>query len=173
MKEILIMTPEVSKNFERSLDMLDSSIQELRRVAHNMMPESLLKYGLDTALRDFCSEINAIGQVIIDYQSYDIKSMNIEQTKSIAVYRIAQELINNALKHATAKNIVVQLSFTGELLSLTVEDDGKGMQIQEALKKAGMGLRNIQNRVDFIGGHLDIESNSQEGTSIHIEIPIK
>ena len=58
MKGNLIMTPENQQAFERSMDMLDSSIKEMRRVAHNMMPEALVKFGLDTALKDFCNDIN-------------------------------------------------------------------------------------------------------------------
>ena len=69
MKKNLIMTPENQQAFERSMDMLDSSINEMRRVAHNMMPEALVKFGLDTALNDFCDDVNQSGALQVSYQS--------------------------------------------------------------------------------------------------------
>ncbi|MGZ5286121.1 MAG: histidine kinase, partial [Flavisolibacter sp.] len=69
MKKNQIMTPENQLAFERSIDMLDSSINEMRRVAHNMMPEALVKFGLDTALNDFCNDVNQTGALLISYQS--------------------------------------------------------------------------------------------------------
>jgi signal transduction histidine kinase len=68
MKGNLIMTPDNHQAFERSMDMLDSSIKEMRRVAHNMMPEALVKFGLDTALKDFCNDINQSGALQVSYR---------------------------------------------------------------------------------------------------------
>jgi two-component system NarL family sensor kinase len=67
--------------------MLDSSINEMRRVAHNMMPEALVRFGLDTALKDFCNDINNTGSLQGTYQSIGIDSMKIEQTTAITIYR--------------------------------------------------------------------------------------
>ncbi len=73
MKGNLIMTPDNQQAFERSMDMLDSSIKEMRRVAHNMMPEALVKFGLDTALKDFCNDINQSGALKVNYQSIGLE----------------------------------------------------------------------------------------------------
>lgn len=91
MKGNLIMTPENQQAFERSMDMLDSSIKEMRRVAHNMMPEALVKFGLDTALKDFCEDINRSGALQVNYQSIGMEEVVVEGTAAIAVYRIIQE----------------------------------------------------------------------------------
>ncbi|HPN59604.1 MAG TPA: tetratricopeptide repeat protein [Chitinophagaceae bacterium] len=91
MKGNLIMTPENQQAFERSMDMLDSSIKEMRRVAHNMMPEVLVKFGLDTAMKDFCDDINRSGALRVVYQSLGMDLLQVEQTAAIAVYRIVQE----------------------------------------------------------------------------------
>ncbi|MGE9314897.1 sensor histidine kinase [Niabella sp. CJ426] len=95
MKGNLIMTPENAQAFERSIDMLDSSIQEMRRVAHNMMPEALVKFGLDTALQDFCLHISQSGALKVSYQSIGLNDIQLEQTVAVTIYRIVQELINN------------------------------------------------------------------------------
>jgi len=174
MKGNLIMTADNAQAFERSIDMLDSSINEMRRVAHNMMPEVLVRYGLDEALREFCNEITYSGALKVNYQSVAMNNVEIEQTKAVAIYRIIQELVNNAIKHAAAKNVLVQvhLSKQEQALAITVEDDGKGFDINAADNAAGMGWRNIRNRVDFLKGKLDVSSIAGNGTSVLIEISI-
>ncbi|MES2418137.1 MAG: sensor histidine kinase [Bacteroidota bacterium] len=172
MKENLIMTPDNAHAFERSIDMLDSSIKEMRRVAHNMMPEILVKYGLDTALKEFCAEIDRSGVLHVNYQSVGMQQAEIPQTVSVTIYRVIQELINNAIKHANAKNILVQLhqSDQEKLLAITVEDDGNGFDTNLAKQSNGMGWLNIQNRVEFLKGKIDLQSEPGKGTSILIEI---
>ncbi|MBL7725121.1 MAG: sensor histidine kinase [Chitinophagaceae bacterium] len=170
MKGNLIMTPENQQAFERSMDMLDSSIREMRRVAHNMMPEALVKFGLDTALKDFCNDINQSGALNVSYQSIGMEAIVIEQTTAITVYRIVQELINNTMKHAAAKNAIVQVSRTNGILSVTVEDDGKGFDTAVLNQVKGIGWDNIKNRVEFLKGTLDVDSQPGKGTSVHIEL---
>lgn len=172
MKENMVMTPENHLAFERSMDMLDSSIKEMRRVAHNMMPESLVVFGLDTALKDFCNDINKSGALNVNYQSIGFADVQLEQTTAVTVYRIVQELINNTLKHAAAGTAIVQLSKTDNRLSVTVEDDGKGFDTAIVKKTEGMGWRNIQHRIGFLKGKLDVDSQPGKGTSVHIELGI-
>ena len=169
MKGNLMMTPENAQAFERSIDMLDSSIQEMRRVAHNMMPETLVKFGLDTALNDFCNDINQSGALAINYQSINLEDVPISDTTAITIYRIVQELVNNTLKHAGASNSIVQVSKTNNKLAITVEDDGKGFDTSMLRQAKGIGWSNIENRVEFLKGKLDINSKAGKGTSVHIE----
>ena len=172
MKKNQIMTPENQQAFERSIDLLDSSINELRRVAHNMMPEALVKFGLDTALGDFCNDVNQTGALQVSYQSIGIKDLHLDQTTSITIYRIVQELINNTMKHAAARSAIVQVSKTGTAITITVEDDGRGFNtaILEGVK--GMGWSNIQSRVGYLNGKLDVQSEAGKGTSVHIELNV-
>jgi len=172
MKGNLVMTPDNAQAFERSMDMLDSSIKEMRRVAHNMMPEALVKFGLDTALKDFCADINNSGALQVSYQSIGLENLTIDQTAAITIYRIVQELINNTMKHAAAKTAVVQVSKTGNQLTVTVEDDGKGFDTAILNQAKGIGWSNIHNRVEFLKGNLDVQSQKDKGTSVHIEINI-
>ncbi len=169
MKGNMIMTPDNAQAFERSMDMLDSSIREMRRVAHNMMPEALVKFGLDTALKDFCNDITQTGTVKVNYQSIGLKDATIDHVTSVTIYRIVQELINNTLKHAAARNAIVQVSKTGNGLTVTVEDDGKGFDTAVLNRSKGIGWTNIQNRVEFLKGKLDVNSQPGKGVSIHIE----
>jgi signal transduction histidine kinase len=172
MKGNLIMTPQNQQTFERSMDMLDSSIKEMRRVAHNMMPESLVRFGLETALKDYCNDINSSGALQISYQSIGLEDYDFEQTMAITIYRIIQELINNILKHASAKTAIVQVTKSDSLLAITVEDDGKGFDPGIFDQSKGMGWINIRNRVDFLKGKLDVNSQADNGTSVQIEFTI-
>lgn len=172
MKGNLIMTPENAQAFERSMDMLDSSIKEMRRVAHNMMPEALVKFGLDAALKDFCTDINLSGALKINYQSIGMENTVVEQTTAITIYRIVQELINNTIKHAAAKNAIVQIAKTDKQIAVTVEDDGKGFDTVLLQKAKGIGWTNIQSRVEFLKGTMDVQSAEGKGTSVHIELNV-
>ncbi len=170
MKGNLIMTPDNAQAFERSMDMLDSSIKEMRRVAHNMMPEALVKFGLNTALKDFCNDINQSGALQVNYQSIGMENALLEQSISIAIYRIVQELINNTMKHAAAKTAIVQVSKANNEISITVEDDGKGFSPLILQGTKGIGWSNIQSRVEYLKGKLDVQSEPGRGTSVHIEL---
>jgi signal transduction histidine kinase len=172
MKGNLIMTPDNAQAFERSMDMLDSSIKEMRRVAHNLMPEALVKFGLDTALKDFCNDINLSGALKVNYQSIGLNEAVIDQTTSITIYRVIQELINNAIKHAAATEAIVQVSKTNGRLSVTVEDDGKGFDPAILKNAKGIGWSNIESRIDFLKGKLDINSKEGKGTSVLIELDL-
>ncbi|MGC4035664.1 MAG: tetratricopeptide repeat protein [Chitinophagaceae bacterium] len=172
MKGNMIMTEENVYAFERSIDMLDASIQEMRRVAHNLMPESLVKFGLDTALKDFCNDVNQSGAVKIAYQALGMSNTIIEQATAAAVYRVVQELVNNILKYAIAKQAIVQVTAEPAKLTVTVEDDGRGFDTGILEKTTGIGWSNIRSRIDYLKGKVDIRSHAGEGTSVHIEIPI-
>ena len=134
-----------------------------------MMPESLVRFGLDTALEDYCKGINKSGALQINYQSIGLKNHYFEHTTAITIYRIIQELISNTLKHAAAKNAIVQVTKSDNLLTITVEDDGKGFDIRLLNSSKGMGWINIKHRVDFLKGKLDVKTKAGNGTSVHIE----
>ncbi len=170
MKTNLVMTPDNQQAFERSMDMLDSSIKEMRLVAHNMMPQALVNFGLEVALKDFCNDINQSGAIAITYQSIGLQGSDMNQTVSIAIYRIVQELINNILKHAAATTALVQVSNGQGVIAITVEDDGKGFDTVLLQQPPGIGWGNIRSRVDFLKGKLDVQSQPGKGTSVHIEL---
>lgn len=169
MKGNLIMTPENLQAFERSMDMLDSSIMEMRRVAHNLMPEVLVRYGLDASLKDFCTEINKSGIIHVVYQSMGMEQKSMEQSAALGIYRIVQELINNAIKHASATEVLVQVFSEKEKLVVNVEDNGKGIDLQVMEKANGMGWKNIVSRVELLKGKIDIQSAPEKGTAVNLE----
>ncbi|MEO7044630.1 MAG: sensor histidine kinase, partial [Ferruginibacter sp.] len=172
MKQNLIITPENAIAFERTMDMLDQSIKELRRVAHNMMPETLMKLSLSEALQDYCLQVTQSGALKVSYQNFGTEELDLENSTKITVYRIIQELINNAIKHANAQTAIVQMIYNENTLNITVEDDGNGFDKTLLENATGIGYKNLQSRVGFLKGTIDIQSQLHKGTSVYIEIPL-
>ena len=172
MKQNMIITADNAAAFEKTMAMLDQSISELRRVAHNMMPESLLKLSLDDALVDYCQQVTDSGALNVHYQSFGVNDIVLDEPVKIGVYRITQELINNVVKHAGAKNAIVQITLKEEVLGITVEDDGSGFDPANLLFVDGMGYKNLKSRVDFLKGNIDVKSERGKGTSVLIQLPV-
>lgn len=167
MKETLILTPENATQFDKSLNMLDTTIADLRKIAHNLMPEALVKFGLNDALKDFCNSVQLSTHIKVDYEKMGI-DRKINNTAETFVYRIIQELVNNAVKHSDAKEIIVQLTIENTKVLITVEDDGKGYNKNQITK--GDGLDNIAYRVNYLKGKIDTETSPNNGTSVNIEL---
>ncbi|MDD3742864.1 MAG: sensor histidine kinase [Lentimicrobiaceae bacterium] len=149
--------------FEKAINLIDQSVKELRNVAHNMMPEILMQQGVDVALRNFCESLTEPPQVIYQYFG---SRFRYDSGFELTVYRIAQELVNNALKHAKAKEVVVELIQQQERLSLNVRDDGQGFDAKT--NNFGQGLLNLHARVAGYQGIIDISSMKNKGTEVNV-----
>ncbi len=171
MKENLVLTPENAILFDKSLSMLDNTIADLRKVAHNLMPEALVKFGLNEALRDFCNSIQTSSGLKVVYQQLG-QNRKLPNTPEVFTYRIIQELVNNALKHANATQIIVQLNVNTHKLTITVEDDGIGFDTNKIANSKGAGMDNIKYRVQYFNGTLDIVTAPGNGTSVNIELMV-
>lgn len=148
---------------------LSKSIKELRLIAYNLVPETINRLGLDAAIHDLCIS-NSLNNVTIEYNSFELNN-KIKPSHQITIYRIVQELVNNALKHSKATLIIVQCSQNNNLFLLTVEDNGNGLKDDE--NKKGLGLSNIKKRVDILDGNFEIFSNNDSGTTVNIELNIE
>ena len=170
MKGNIVLSEENTRLFSNVLDQLDHSINEMRRVAHNMMPEALMKLGLQQAVQDYCDGLNESNKIVFRTQFYGLEN-RLDAATEILVYRIVQELLNNVVKHASATEALVQVMRHDQNLNITIEDNGIGFVPNEA--KTGVGLSNVRSRVDYLKGYFDIQSTAGSGTSIHIECPVE
>jgi len=172
MKGNLILTEENGIAFNRVLSNLEESISEMRRVAHNMMPETLLKFGLPQALLDYSNGLSQQQDFTIQCEFRGMEK-RMDNSTELVIYRIVQELINNAVKHSGATAILVQIMrHDEERLNITVEDNGKGFDPKDAGYNSA-GLRNISSRVKYLNGKMDIQSEPGSGASVYIECEIK
>lgn len=171
MKGNYFLDEENRADFSNALTMLDSAATELRRVAHNLMPEALIRYGLKDALEDFCKNIETTDVKVI-FQFYGTFS-RIDQKIETASFRIIQELVNNALKHSGANQIIVQMIQDDNRLGLSVNDNGKGFDVDKVEKSNTVGLQSVKSRVASLNGMIDIFSKEGKGTEITIEFSVK
>lgn len=149
-----------------AMRLLDESVIEMRRVAHHLMPEELRKNGLVTSLQDF-----AISVPGAQFHYFGDKR-RLPREIEFVIYRCAYELVNNAIKHAAAERIDIQLMDDHHAVVLTVSDNGRGMD-DARRKHSGVGLQNIRNRITQYDGKMDIISSPDHGTEINVTIPLK
>ena len=155
---------------QNSLDLLEDSIREVREISHNMMPGTLTKFGLSSALKQFTNKINALNTLKVDLQVVGIKE-RLDEKIEMMLYRIVQEIISNIIRHAEATKISIELIRHDDELILIVEDDGKGFD-SENVENQGIGLKNIATRVEYLNGYVNFDSTLGHGTSVVVEIPL-
>ena len=143
---------------------------EVRRISHNMMPAALVYAGLPGALDDLADQVraNQIGCVL-----EIVGDLNqLSATRTMGLYRIVQELVNNMLKHAKAQQVLLQLICHQDQLVITVEDDGQGFDPEAAQQQRSLGLKSIDSRVRYLQGEWEIDTVQGEGTTITIRLPL-
>ncbi len=153
------------------VEQLDNATRELRKSAHNLMPDMLLEAGISEAVHYFLSGLKQSSGIEIEFQEYG-KLPRILSEYELMLYRIIQELSQNAIKHSGAGKVLVQLNYRENMLSLTVEDNGIGFN-PDSSKPEGIGIKNIQSRVLSLNGNMEINSNPGVGSTIYIEFDIQ
>lgn len=157
-----------AENLTKVINMIDESCAQVRSISHNLMPASIIDYGLIETVKEYCVKINSSENFKIDFQyfgSYIVLSKKVETV----IYRIIQELVANILKHSKATEAMIQFNYREEELFITVEDNGIGFDKNK--NPNGIGHKNIQTRVDFLNAQLDVDSSSA-GTSCTIAIDL-
>lgn len=149
---------------------LGVAIEEVKHISHNLMPDVLEQFGLIPALQDLVKNWNSAGDITITLEIVGL-DYQLPPQMELALFRMAQELITNAVRHSGALSIFVQLIDHTTTLILMVEDDGQGFN--PLAEGKGLGLRNIQSRAELLDGTVYIDSAPNKGTVTTIEIPLK
>jgi two-component system NarL family sensor kinase len=157
--------------FVKSYELVNTASEEVRRIAHNMMPEVLIKIGLIPAVQELCGSINAGRLLHTKLQVYGMDK-RLNPSTEIMLYRIIQELLNNIIKHAHATEAILQFNKDGNRLSVTVEDNGRGFDTAGQNDKAGIGLESVKSRVTYLNGQLSIDSQQEVGTTVMMDFLI-
>jgi signal transduction histidine kinase len=160
-----------NESISRLRQMFDSLVDEVRGISNNLMPAVLQEFGLNTALRQVCKEIADHSRIRIIFDSH-FPGQELDKRIAVYVFRIAQEAINNALKHSGASEIIVTLIRNEKVLSLTVQDDGTGININEPCNQNGRGLNSMCERVKLLNGLIDISKGENHGTIVSVKIPL-
>jgi signal transduction histidine kinase len=159
--------------FDASIEKLNTSIREIRNISHSMMDtDILLENGLENALKNYCRNLNHAGSMKIVFEGVELRNTPLKEEQAFHILRIVQELLQNVLKHSQATQVIVQVGKHNNQLNITVEDNGKGFDMDKVILKDGIGLKNITERLKILRGKMDIKSEMEKGTSVFITCAI-
>jgi signal transduction histidine kinase len=153
-------------------DHVDETIQHIREIAFNLMPNTLTRKGLVAAMEELISKLLDSIPLKISYQLNPIPE--ISQQKSINLFRIVQEIIQNTVKHSGASELYIKLASKDKQIVLTTEDNGNGFDYEKVYEmNRGLGLRNLQSRVEIMNGNITVDTGRGKGLRYKFEIPIE
>lgn len=164
--EIDSIRPSDSKHLFRAVEMLDVACQQIRNIAHNLIPPSIKNFGLINAIDQYCKKLDNLHALTIQFIKLGTY-IELPQQIELAIYRVIQELLNNLVKHANATEGMVQLSYRSHQIDILVEDNGQGFNLDKTYE--GIGLQNIKSRVAYLKATMDYHADS-EGSSFFIQI---
>lgn len=171
---ISLMTPPKIEGSESGMTqqvktMIDDTIDSVRRISRDLMPPSLERFGFAQAVHEMCNQYAMVSGVKVECLENG-SAVSMDKTKEIMLFRIVQELVNNALKHSGSAIIHVSIQWT-HLLEVKVADQGVGFNVEEKKKAAsGLGLFNIQNRAKILGASLKYDTGPDQGTIVTIKM---
>ena len=151
-------------------DLVVSTLQDVRRLAVELRPAALDDFGLVPAIERFRDSVEEQGGLTVDVQS-PLGDERLPSQAETALYRIAQEALNNVVKHAAATRVTVRLSRSDKTVVLAVQDDGQGFE-PGSVREGGLGLVGMRERVALLGGRLTVESSEGGGTLLKAEVPL-
>jgi signal transduction histidine kinase len=164
-----VLTEKLSKE---NLSLLEESIQGIRGIAKDLVPPTLVKLGYIKAIHELCKHINNSGQITVTFLQNELDTHFPQQTK-LQLYRLTQELLNNIIKHAGAKEIIIELTQINARFNLIISHNGKGItseQVKELSKKeSGLGLKSIQSRAQLISANVIYNAPADAFASVSVE----
>ena len=161
-----------STPYQQAQDLIEEAVTSVRAIAHDMSSKALERFGLIPALKDLKTHIESSRTLEVDLIATGFDNRRLLAKYEAQAYRIIQELMSNILKHAQASEVEVQLIWKEGNLFIGVEDDGKGFDVEKALRKSGLGLGSLQSRVKALEGEYKIDSSEGNGTRVMIDIPL-
>ncbi|OYU97569.1 MAG: hypothetical protein CFE21_04550 [Bacteroidetes bacterium B1(2017)] len=165
-------TPDQELLLGNALNLLDESVKEVRSISHNLLSNGLIKLGLISAVKEFVNQINTPAGLKINLETIGLEE-RLDPTIENVLYRVLQEIVNNIIKHAFATQVSIQIIKHEGELSLLVEDNGIGFNpILVRQNETGIGLKNIETRIEYIGGNVFFDSTPGKGTTVSIEVPL-
>lgn len=159
------------KAYNKANSLLDEACGEVRKIAHNLSSGILKNFGLVAAIEELKSSLENTGQYSVEFVTHRI-NQRFDPKLEVALYRIIQELISNIIKHAEASEISIQLLRKNSELHLEVSDNGSGFSNLNEVYKKGMGLKNIESRLQTFEGKMRIDTRPKHGAIVFINIPL-
>ncbi len=163
---------DLNNSVSESLDVTEKMYQELKNICFNLMPETLIQFGLVAVLEDFILRINSTGRVKINLDVFGLDKRP-EEVIEISIYRIIQEWVNNILKYSDATSITIQITADESEISLLIENNGLGFNKEILINGNGFGWKNINSRANLIKADLEIDTSpGRPGTNLTLNCPL-
>jgi signal transduction histidine kinase len=163
--------PTDKEILDKTSGYLDEIIGSMRRISHDLLPNTLERKGLLEAIREFINQVG--GKHSLNIQLYIVKEISVPKDKEIHIFRMVQEIVHNALKHAQAHNLQIGFSEENGNLLCLIKDDGRGFDKEKVLASSqGLGLRSLESRCEILNGILSLDSMPGAGTNYFIKIPV-
>jgi two-component system NarL family sensor kinase len=169
--KITAQTEEQKVAMQNALSLVDDSVKEVRAVSHNMMPNTLIKLGLASAVREFITKLGNAPTLKVDLEIVGLDARLDNQIETV-LYRVIQEIVNNIIRHAKASQISMQLIRHETELNIMIEDNGVGFDTGKIDSFEGIGLKGIQTRIEFLSGSVHFDSSVGRGTTVIIDVPL-
>jgi signal transduction histidine kinase len=157
---------------DNAVAVVDESFREVRSISHNLMPNALIKRGLVQAVRDFLDKLPSGNGLRVEVEVFGLENARLDPTVESVLFRVIQELVQNIVKHAQASEVTVQLVQGEAELTVVVEDNGRGFDPKALPADAGIGLRNVETRMAYLGGHAYFDATPGRGTTVTLEVPL-
>ena len=168
------LNPAAREILARCSRLLVQALEENRRIAHNLRPSDLDEFGLAAASRNFCKELQLRTKLEVKCNITRI-GQRLAPALELNLFRIMQEAFNNIEKHARAREVRLRIAFHGNFIVLRIQDDGRGFDSKRGKagkgKWRGIGLTNMRERAEFLGGTCTVESAPKRGTTITVRVP--
>jgi len=161
---------EQGQFLSEACDMLDEGIQNVRAVSHNLMPATLEKLGLAAAIKEAIGRVNQTDDFKIDFNTVN-DIFELPKDVSLGLLRIFQELLQNTIKHAGASEVKVTVEYHMDRIRLQYSDNGKGLNSEEK-KSDGIGMKNIESRIQAMDGIIQLNKTNAKGFEAEIEVPL-
>ncbi|MCP4316941.1 MAG: histidine kinase [Hyphomicrobiales bacterium] len=164
---------DIAEPIEKSMDALDNAISEVRRISMALRPSVLDDMGLAAALKSLGNEFSNRSDISVDVEAEPLKETLSDEAKT-ALYRVTQEALTNVVKHSSAGTVKISLCRRGNKVVMQLEDDGIGMQRTAMRRKgdAGLGIRNMQERIDTFDGTIRFSRARSGGLAIKVTLPV-
>jgi signal transduction histidine kinase len=164
------VAPESAVRLQQLNNVLDDACKEVRSISHQMMPKALLERGLLSALDESLSKTLGLAEISYRLEHFQIENKRFDHRIELSVYRIAQELLSNIMRHSKATSVSVQLFCNANTLILIIEDNGKGFDPDKNAE--GIGLLNIRSRMETVNGTLHWEKSPAGGMIATLRVPV-
>jgi signal transduction histidine kinase len=150
--------------------LIDNIISTVRNISHSLSPPGLDLFGLEFTLQELFDNFAASGVLQLHFENELGSTLDaLDKTTALALFRIIQELLNNTIKHAEAKNITLKFYWENEHVVMSYQDDGKGVP-EASIKKSGMGMQNIEARIRMIQAAFEVSSGEGKGFAIKVTL---